>query len=433
MTNNKYIIILFLLLSVSTTVFSQATTISPYSKYGIGEQRKQYFGQNFGMGGVGIGLRSNRNIGFQNPASYSAISATTFDIGYTNNALWLEDGVETQYQNSSYIDHLAFAFPVIKNIWGMSFGAMPYSSIGYDYEEVVNDSIAGDVSYYNIGSGAINKAFLGNAIGIKIDSTSVISAGANAYFLFGAVNYDQKIIFGDLANGYNVWEETDISVADFGFDFGLQYQKSFKNKKGEKFNFTAGATYVLATDLNAERTEILRSFTGNITFGTIKDTISFIDAEDYTVQLPSELGFGVSLEKPNKWLIGLDYKMTDWGSIASNDNLYNYKSNFLFAVGTQIIPKYDGSSYIQRIAYRLGARYTNSYLEINNVDWTEYGITFGIGLPVRKSENSYPRVNIGFEYGNRGTLESGLIKEKFFNFNLGVTINAKWFRKRKYD
>jgi hypothetical protein len=72
-------------------------------------------------------------------------------------------------------------------------------------------------------------------------------------------------------------------------------------------------------------------------------------------------------------------------------------------------------------------------LSINDVDFSEYGITFGIGLPVRRAENSYPRLNLGFEYGNKGTTDAGLIKEKFFNMNVGVTVNATWFRKRKYD
>ena len=88
---------------------------------------------------------------------------------------------------------------------------------------------------------------------------------------------------------------------------------------------------------------------------------------------------------------------------------------------------------MQRVAYRIGARHSNSYIVINGIDWVESGITFGIGLPVRRSENSYPRLNFGFEYGTNGTTDGGLIKEKFFNMNVGVTINATWFRKRKYD
>ena len=99
----------------------------------------------------------------------------------------------------------------------------------------------------------------------------------------------------------------------------------------------------------------------------------------------------------------------------------------------KFIPKHDGQNYVERMAYRVGGRFSNSHLEINNTGWNEYGITFGLGLPVRRSESSFPRLNFGFEYGKRGTTDSGLIEEEFFNFNVGLTINATWFRKRKYD
>ncbi|MBL4592261.1 MAG: hypothetical protein JKX68_00425 [Flavobacteriales bacterium] len=433
MQNNKVVIILFLLLISSGTAFSQATTNSPYSRYGIGILRPEAFTSSLGMGGVGFGLRSNRNINLLNPASYSAITVTTFDVGYTNTGLWLDDGTEKQYQNNPYINHVAFAFPMIRDKWGMSFGFLPYSNVGYKYDEVISDPIGGDVSFFSEGDGAINKAYLGNAIAVKIDSSSLISFGANTYFLFGSFNHDQKIIYGDLPSAFNIWTIEEVSVSDFGADFGLQYQKNFTNTKDDKYTLTVGATYGLASDLDAKRTELTRTFVGSVDFGTLKDTIEFIDAADDVIQLPSQLGFGVSFEKQGKWLMAIDYKTSNWGKIVSNNALYEYKSNYSLAAGIQFIPKMDGNNYLQRLAYRVGTRFSNSYIAIENIDWSEYGITFGIGLPVRKSESSYPRLNLGFEYGNRGTTDSGLIKETFFNFNIGITINAVWFRKRKYD
>ena len=425
--------ILFLLLITNVSAFSQATTNSPYSKYGIGVIRPSGFSQNFSMGGIGIGLSSDKDINLQNPASYAGIIATTFDLGYTNNALWLNDGTESQHQNNPYINHIAFAFPMVKNTWGMSFGFLPYSNTGYNYSEVINNSITGNISNYNKGEGAINKAYFGNGLAFKIDSTANISIGANTYFLFGSMSYDQKIIYGDLPNGLNIWNTKDISVADFGADFGLQYQKNFIKSNDEKYKLTLGATYGLLNNSSAKRTELLRTFTGTIEHGTIKDTANFINNEEYIIQLPSELGFGFSLEKQNQWLFGIDYKSANWGSILSNDPLYSFQSNYSIAVGIQVIPKYDGNNYLKRIAYRIGTRYSTSYIMVKNIDWAEYGITFGIGLPIRKAESSFPRLNLGVEYGKNGTIDGGLIKEKFINFNLGITINSIWFQKRKYD
>ena len=109
MQNNKLFSIVLLVLS-SALAIAQPTTVSPYSKYGPGVVRAKTFARNFGMGGVGIGLRSNREVGLVNPASYAALAVTTFDVGYTSNSLWLTDGVENQAQTKSYIDHIVLGF-----------------------------------------------------------------------------------------------------------------------------------------------------------------------------------------------------------------------------------------------------------------------------------------------------------------------------------
>jgi hypothetical protein len=433
---SKVYIVLFVVLVFCGDIFSQSTTNSPYSKYGVGLIRKTTFSRNFGMGGTGIGLRSGLEIGYVNPASYSALQVVAFDVGYTNSSLTLEGGGESQFQNNSYIDHLSFAFPVVKNVWGTSFGVLPFSSFGYAYDEVINDPIAGNMSFYNNGDGSINKVYWGNAFGLKLDSTSSISIGANGYFLFGHVKYEQYIILGDIPGAYNNRSLEEVSVSDFGADLGLQYEKSFINSKEDKFTLVVGATYGLGGDVNTKKDLYVGAFSGSditIFSNEVKDTIQYQEGVDDSLQLPSEIGFGVSFGKEKHWTFALDYKMANWGDLQSNSDLYAFKSNYHLGVGAEIVPKYDGRNYFQRIAYRFGFRRSSSYLEVGGIDWVENGITFGIGLPVRRSENSYPRLNFGFEYGTNGTTDGGLVREKFFNMNIGITINATWFRKRKYD
>ena len=435
MQKNKILIVVLLVLG-SVIAFAQPTTISPYSKYGPGIIRPNTFTRSMGMGGTGIGLRSNREVGLVNPASYSALVVTTFDAGYTSNSLWLSDGVEKQAETRSYIDHIVFGFPVVKNAWGMSFGFLPFSNTGYNYSEVIEDPNVGDISLFENGDGAINKAYFGNGFAINFDSTSHVAFGANAYFLFGNINRRQTVLYDGLPGAFNLYNEDFIRVADFGYDFGLQYQKTIERVDKDPFIIVLGATYGLANDVETKTSESQFTHTSLDEFDVDKngeDLIFYNEDVEGIMQLPSELGFGASFEKEHKWIIAADYKTSDWGSIVSDDPIFNYQSNFSLNLGGQYIPKYDAQNYFQRMAYRLGARYSSSYLVINNVDWNEYGITFGFGLPVRRSENSYPRLNFGFEYGKRGTVESGLIEEEFFNLNVGLTINATWFRKRKYD
>jgi hypothetical protein len=42
-------------------------------------------------------------------------------------------------------------------------------------------------------------------------------------------------------------------------------------------------------------------------------------------------------------------------------------------------------------------------------------------------------LDIAIKLGERGTIENGLVNESFMQMVLGLTINEKWFIKRKYN
>ena len=90
---------------------------------------------------------------------------------------------------------------------------------------------------------------------------------------------------------------------------------------------------------------------------------------------------------------------------------------------------------MQSVSYRAGYRLTNTRLNVNSQSVTEYAITAGLGVPLMKSKTS-STINIGMEFGNRGTKENGLIKESFTNFYLGISFNPmnkqRWFKPSKY-
>jgi hypothetical protein len=434
----KNLIVGMFIVALSLQSWGQATTNSPYSRYGIGVLRSESFNQNFALGGAGLGFRSNNSLNLLNPASYSEISITTVEFGLTNNALWLSDGTQSQFQNNAYIDHLAFGFPVINDKWGMSFGMLPYSNVGYDYENESTTIVGADTinnNYYYKGDGGLNKVYLGNALKFRIDSTSNISFGVNASLIFGSINSDKKVVYGDLPNSFNLWEIKKSSVADFNFDAGIQYRKTFVNAESEKYNLTIGATYTLGRELKSKDSELLRTFKGNVDFGSLRDTILNIEEQAGVVELPTQIGGGIAFEKENKWTILVDYKTTAWDKVQNSESeLYQYKMSHAINGGFEFIPKYDAfNNYFKRIKYRLGARYKTSYLSVNDKDINEYGITFGLSLPMKRTDTALPGLNIGVEYGKRGVAKDGLVEEKFVNFNIGITINDRWFIKRKYD
>lgn len=435
----KNILFLLVIVPFSLKVNAQTTINSPYSKYGVGVLRSESFNQNFALGGAGIGFRSNNSLNLLNPASYSDISITTVEFGVTNNAVRLKDQTQSQFQNKAYIDHIAFGFPVINNKWGMSFGMLPYSSVGYSYENqdfaVLAEGDTIDLNYIYNGDGGLNKAYFGNALNFNLDSTSNISFGVNINLMFGSINSDKKVIYGNIPYALNLWQINRSSLVDYNFDFGLQYRKTFENAESEKYNLTIGAIYALAKGMSSKDSELIRTFTGTVDRGFIKDTVLNVDEQRGILDLPSQIGGGIVFEKQNKWSILLDYKATAWNNVQNNESdFFSYKMSHSINGGFEFIPKYDAfNNYFKRVKYRIGAKYKTAYISINDKDINEYGITFGLSFPMKRTDTALPGLNLGVELGKRGTTEADLVEESFLNFNIGITINDRWFIKRKYD
>ncbi|QYS91637.1 hypothetical protein JJC04_02330 [Flavobacterium covae] len=80
--------------------------------------------------------------------------------------------------------------------------------------------------------------------------------------------------------------------------------------------------------------------------------------------------------------------------------------------------------------YRGGLRYENIGILAQGESIKDKAITLGVGLPLG---GTFSNVNIGFEYGQKGTTTSNLIKENYMNFSIGFSFNDRWFVKRKYD
>jgi hypothetical protein len=106
------------------------------------------------------------------------------------------------------------------------------------------------------------------------------------------------------------------------------------------------------------------------------------------------------------------------------------------SLGAQFIPDpRPNAIYLKRVHYRLGMRYMQTALELKNTPLNEYGLVVGFGFPVGRSFilQNFSMVNIGVEFGQRGTVTNGLIKENYLKASIGFTINDRWFQKPKFD
>ncbi|AUC86252.1 hypothetical protein CW731_13625 [Polaribacter sp. ALD11] len=430
----RKILIVFLLIT-STNLLAQRTSSSPYSFFGIGEQYTPRTVENTAMGGIGVAFNHYKYLNFTNPAANAFLRQTTYSLGILNNDLTLKTVDSKESSTSTSLNYIALGFP-IGNKAGFSLGLQPLSSVGYSLSNNEFDS-NNDLSAITLysGEGGVNRIY--GSFGMKISKQFAV--GVEADYSFGSI---ENSITNQRAEVSLATKYKEKSVIRGGsITFGTQYQKFLK----ENLYFNAGATLKLGNDLTTTGNEYLYSLTISGAGTDIpRDTIySSSISGKYKLPLKSILGVGIG--KYDKWHVGLEYQnqaaLKPEGFINNTSSSYKYENSNRFSLGGFYLPKINSiSSYWDRVTYRAGLRYENVGLAIdgsgtgtNFTSINDFGMSFGLGLPLKQLSN----VNLGFEYGQRGTTSNNLIQENYFNFRLSLSLTASgaqsWFRQRKID
>ena len=222
------------------------------------------------------------------------------------------------------------------------------------------------------------------------------------------------------------------------FKIGAQYQKELANK----LQLNVGVTVELESDLTTTTNQNLYT----LSFGAsgneiIRDTQSDPSIKGSIVN-PAKTILGAGLGKENKWYAGVNY---EFQNAIKNQNFlnetgdgYKYENSNRISIGGFYLPKINSiSSYWNRVTYRAGLRFEDTGLAVNGSgaanNFTaikDFGINLGLGLPLG---NRLSNINVGVEYGQKGTTSNNLIKENYFNFRLSLSLNDIWFKKRQID
>lgn len=418
------VIIGFALISVGT-LYGQNRSSSPYSMYGVGLINNTFNVKSGAMGGLAFGLREDASINFANPASYTALSpmSFTFSAGILSNKGSLSSVNGTDKVSYASINYLVFGFQVAKG-WNTSFGMIPLSNVEYNFASITEDPFVGDVIFTNTGTGGVNEIYWGNAIKIG----KHFSVGINAGFIFGTINKEQKLIFIDTTTYFHTSVLNTIQVNDFQLSYGIQYHNELKNG----LQLTVGAVYTRKTNINAKKDYIVKSFSQTaVGVDFTQTTITNDSAVEGLLVFPQTFGAGFMLGKKDKWKAGLDFEVENWSDYREFGTVDSLNNSFRVSIGGEYIPnKNDVYSYFKRVAYQFGLNYEKSNLTLRNSQINEYGISFGVSLPMKRSKSTF---NIAFELGQRGTIANNLIKEKYFRFRLGISLHQIWFVQRKYN
>ncbi|MCB0439018.1 MAG: hypothetical protein KDD20_09785, partial [Mangrovimonas sp.] len=308
---------------------------------------------------------------------------------------------------------------------------VPYSSVGYQLEKYDG---SGELLLNRFkGEGGLNRAYF--SAGYQI--TKSLSFGVDGSYNFGNIK-NSNIAF-QYTNGDIVQYQTRMNnrsdLSGFNLNFGLLY----KAKVTDKLELSSGITYAPQSKINSSNEQSLSTITiSTITgFESVQNTIEqdLGDLKESKLVIPSKFSIGAGLGERTKWFAGIEYTAIKTSNF--RNELYdsvdsgNYVDGSIFSVGGFFIPEYNSfTSYWKRIVYRAGFRFENTGLSINNHTINEFGMSFGLGLPMG---NGLSNTNVGFEFGKRGTTQDNLVQENYFNVMISLSLNDRWFRKRKYD
>jgi hypothetical protein len=340
-----------------------------------------------------------------------------------NKTTEVNDGDQTQTSSAAALTYIALGIPIRGN-QGLVMGLQLNTAVGYGLADQQFDDEGNLVEidrYY--GNGGTNRVFLGYGYKFPFD----LSLGAELAYVFGSIDNNVQ----NRRSGVQLATQhiTDSYVKGTSLKVGAHFAPDLTERIKLKF----GASAELESELSEDGDETLYS-TVNVDDGVLRpvDTL-YSNPYKATITSPLKTTLSAGIGEDNKWFIGAEYSFQNAlefdGGIYDDIDFYRYDSYSNISVGGYYLPKVNSiSSYFNRVTYRAGFHYQQSGLVVNNTEISEYGISFGVSLPIGLKLSN---VNLGFEYGKRGTTDNNLIEENFYNFRMSLSLNDKWFRKQK--
>lgn len=407
---------------------------SPYSIFSIGDVSRQGTAYNRTMGGVGIAGRNNRYINIMNPAAVTARDSLSFmaDFSlYGDNKIFSQGGVKS-VNNTFNINDLVLSFPILSKNMSMMVGVSPFSDTGFGFTYKYTDpdviGSIGNITNASKGSGSIYKTFAAVG-GTFFDRLSV---GAEFDYYFG--NIIKVFNTSVSSSSYNsINNSINMQLNAMGGKFGIQYEQPV----GNRIVLGLGAVYSTQANMKGYYDE-LRMSVGSAAVDTLyykRDTVSLTRH----ARIAGEMGFGISIKNPDKWMFEFDYTRSDWtksgieniSGFSASSSPFSTTVAEAYRLGMEIVPnRNDIRYYYNQIAYRAGAYYKKEYYQLYGRNVSSMGITFGVTLPVFRWYNG---ITLGMELGQRGSMDDNMIRERYVNFSIGVNIFDIWFRKTQYE
>ena len=276
------------------------------------------------------------------------------------------------------------------------------------------------------GEGGLTRVFY--SIGYEI--VNDLSIGATVNFNYGTLDSERLQQIEDIQFG--TFDRRSSRVNGFDFNYALSYTPRIKGRQRLHSSIRVNTQ----GNLVSKNERQIGSFSV-ANGGTIEEVEVDLVAQNLRnteLKIPTTTTLGLGYGEDFKWFVGAEYSfqgMSSFENVFLGADSVQYEDASSYALGVFVTPDYDSfTSYLKRVTYRAGVRLDKTGMVVNEVDINNFGITFGLGLPLGRS---FSNLNLGFELGRRGTTRANLIEESYFKFNVGLSLNDRWFQKRKIN
>jgi hypothetical protein len=327
----------------------------------------------------------------------------------------LENSTKSVNVTDGNLSWIQIGFPITRKIFG-GITLNPKSSVGYNiFSAKTIDGTS--ISYPSVyeGTGGLSEA--AGLLAWKL--TKNISLGAKAGFMWGNVTQTLTQSIAVSSTTYELAQEDNIHYSGGYLNLGTQITIPINSKSSIILGGVAG----LSSRLNSEASTTITK-----TYSSTSDLISSDLKTSNSMQLPLDIGAGISFLYGPKWVATFDVKQCNWKDATIDYNPNKLTTNNSFRGGLEFSPKEDKRSFRQTTKYRIGYRYESGYLKLYNNQIHEQAFTFGVGIPIRK-DRSY--ANFSVELGTRGTKVAHLVQENFIKLNCSFNLWDNWFVKRQ--
>lgn len=417
--SRKLVIIVFL---IGSWVYAQKSIDSPYSFYGLGQVRHSSTEEYQLMGGVSTYVDSVR-VSLVNPALYGGLKYTSFAMGTTFSQHNL--GADVGRTNNISFDYLTLGFPIIQN-WGLGIGVAPYTSTGYktSFQQTENNQ---NVLYHYQGQGDISRIFVSSGYqvlkGLYLGVTANLNFGSTEKEHIRAVDKEQL----------SIKETTKSYIKGVSYQLGVVYKREFLKKwvLTTEMAYTPKSTLYLDNNQSISTLEISPDTGEFVVRGSYDTGLSQRGLLASTLVKPWQWRAGVSFGEDKKWIVALNYEgmgFSEFENPLTQITQVSYQNAHRISVGGFFIPQYNSfTSYFKQVTYRLGGYYHRGAVVLKQHSIDDFGISFGVTLPVIGLSD----FTVGGQYGQRGTLQSDLLKENYWKVKIGFSLSDKWFQRSK--